>query len=112
VKDETHVRKKLEDIRSDDTAVFNDGSYHHVATVGQILNRTPDELRLLLSESRTKEVRHGGPQSNIWIVRPQLDSKKKPVESKFDVVGRTGETFVKFVEPYSVERKSRKEGKK
>jgi hypothetical protein len=112
VKDETHVRKKLEDIRSDDTAVFNDGSYHHVATVGQILNRTPDELRLLLSESRTKEVRHGGPQSNIWVVRPQRDSKKKPVESKFDVVGRTGETFVKFVEPYSVERKSRKESKK
>lgn len=102
VKEKTAIRKKLEDIRVDDTAVFNDGSFHHVAMVSQVLRRTPEEMQLTLSESRSGQDRHGGPQTNIWIVRPQLDKKKTPVEGKFEVVGRTGEKFVNFVAPHSV----------
>jgi hypothetical protein len=106
VKDETKVRKKLEDIRVDDTAVFNkNNSYHHVAMVSLVLSRTADEARLMLSESRSQHLEHGGPQTNVWVVKPQRDKAGKPIEGKFDIEGRDKEKFVKFVEPHSPGKK-------
>lgn len=100
---ELHNRKTVADIKVDDTAVFNDGSYHHVAMVGAVLQYLPSEALLILSESRTQHMPRGGPQSNIWRVRQQVikkgKDKGKPAEGKFDIVGRGGDTFVKFVAP-------------
>lgn len=84
--------------------MFNDGSYHHVAMVGAVLQYLPDEALLILSESRTSHMPRGGPQSNIWRVRQQViekgKDKGKPIEGKFDIVGRRGgDTFVKFASP-------------
>lgn len=99
-----HLRKTLADIRADDIAVFNkNGSYHHVAMVSAVLHYWPGDVLLMLSEARSAHMPKGGPQSNVWRVRQQeiKDGKGKgtPVEGKFDIVGRGGEKFVKFVSP-------------
>jgi hypothetical protein len=113
VQDETHLRKTLAEIRVDDCAVLNNGGFHHVAIVSQVLTRTADELRVMLSESRSAELEHGGPQSNIWVVRPKFDVKKKPIESKFKIDGRPGETFINFTAPHSLpQRKPKGDSKK
>jgi len=100
---DAHVRKSVADIKADDTAVFNDGSYHHVAMVGAVLQYLPSEALIILAESRTAHMLHGGPQSNIWRVRQQVikkgKDKGKPVEGKFDILGRGSDTFVKFAAP-------------
>jgi hypothetical protein len=99
---EVHNRKTVADIKVDDTAVFNNGSYHHVAMVGAVLRYLPSEALIILAESRTARMRHGGPQSNIWRVRQQEVIKRGkrtgiPIEGKFDIIGRGGDKFVKFV---------------
>jgi hypothetical protein len=104
VSKEAHNRKTVADIKADDTAVFNDGSYHHVAMVGAVLHYLPGEALIILAESRTSRVLHGGPQSNFWRVRQQEITKGKhkgtPIEGKFDIVGRGGsDKFVKFAAP-------------
>lgn len=103
VKKPEHVRKTIADIKVDDTAVFNNGSYHHVAMVGAVLQYLPGEALLILSESRTSRMPRGGPQSNVWRVRQQEiktgKGKGTPIEGKFDIVGRGGDTFVKFASP-------------
>ena len=100
---EAHNRKTVADIKADDIAVFNDGSYHHVAMVGAVQRYLPSEALVILSESRSSRIVHGGPQSNFWRVRQQEvakgKDKGKPVEGKFDVVGRGGDKFVKFASP-------------
>ncbi len=102
-KDESHLRKKPADITIDDTAVFNNGSYHHVAMVSQILLRADDHVLLTLAESRSAQERHGGPQQNVWRVEPkrkqQRDGKGAVIEGKFKLAGRPGDT-VEFVAPH------------
>jgi hypothetical protein len=98
--EEAFNRKKIADIKVDDAAVMHDGThYHHTAMVSQILWYLPEEIGIVLAEARTFRMKHGGPQTNIWRVRQHLNDKKKPEEGKFDIVGRKGETFVKFVSP-------------
>jgi hypothetical protein len=103
VSKEAHVRKTVADIKADDTAVFNNGSYHHVAMVGAVLQYLPGEALVILAESRTSHMPRGGPQSNFWRVRQQENKKGKlkgtPIEGKFDIVGRGGDKFVKFAAP-------------
>lgn len=96
--EEAFNRKKIADIKVDDTAVmYRKGHYHHVAMVSQVLWYHPDEMLLMLAESRTMDMVHGGPQVNMWHVKQQFE-KKKPKEGKFDIATRA-ESFVKFVSP-------------
>jgi hypothetical protein len=108
VKDKTQIRKKLADIKVDDTAVFHKhGSYHHVAMVSMVVTRSADEARVMLAESRTQHMMAGGPRSDLWLVKPQRTGKKEDgdlIEGQFDVLGRDKEKFVKFVAPHSVEK--------
>ncbi len=99
-----HLRQTVGDIKADDTVVFNNGSYHHVAMVGAVLQFTAREALVILAESRTAHMLHGGPQSNIWRVRQhEVLKRAKPtgkfIEGKFNIIGRGGDTFVKIVAP-------------
>jgi hypothetical protein len=89
-----YLRKTVADIAVNDTAVFhNGGRYHHVAMVSQVVPLSDDEVQVALAESRSAGMVHGGPQVNLWRVRRQKE------EAKFDVIGRGGERFVRFVSP-------------
>jgi hypothetical protein len=93
---EAFNRKKVTDIKVDDTAVlYKGGQYHHTAMVSQVLWYLADEMQVVLAEARGTD--EGGPQVNIWRVKQQSE-KGKPKEGKFDIVTRK-ETFVKFVSP-------------
>ena len=95
------IATRVSEIRKDDVAVFNNGTYHHVAMVTGILQYWSGEAWIQLSESRN--ARYGGPQTNDWRVRQQTVARGRhagdPIEDKFDIVGRGGDNFVKFVSP-------------
>ncbi|MGE0421621.1 MAG: hypothetical protein AB7O88_05120 [Reyranellaceae bacterium] len=105
VSKEAHNRKTVGDIKADDIVAFNDGSYHHVAMVGAVLQYLPGEALVILSESRSAGLVHGGPQSNLWRVRQHMikDRWGKPTgkteEGKFDIVDRGKDKFVKIASP-------------
>lgn len=94
VADVPYLRKTVADIAVDDTAVFYDGGrYHHVAMVSQVAPSSDGEVQIALAEARSNKLVHGGPQVNMWRVRQQKE------EGKFDIIGRGGESFVRFVSP-------------
>ncbi len=94
VADIPYLRKTVAEIAVNDTAVFNKGGrYHHVAMVSQVMPFSDNEMQVALAESRTATMVHGGPQVNLFRVRRQKQ------EGNFDVVGRVGESFARFVSP-------------
>ncbi|MCA8909775.1 MAG: hypothetical protein KDA49_09190 [Rhodospirillaceae bacterium] len=96
---EKYRRKTLGDIKVDDIAVFKKPSgYHHVAMVSVVFPRSKDtdDLQVILAESRGNQ-RGNGPQYNAWTFKQQM-AGGAAVDTKFDIVGRSGETYVMVID--------------
>lgn len=59
------IRKSPADLAADDVIVF-DG---HIAVINKVILATEKEALVEVSESRTRKMKKGGPQTNTWWIR-------------------------------------------